>query len=810
LTSYDPNLSRADAGVAAPLGAPEPLQEPRCSIDALVGVSAAGSRIPPPAELAGTLTVNCSGSRLVHDVAPEPAAVSTAEGLPPPPSARPPSPRPASPSGQMVTPMEDCGLDSPSNAAAGSGAAAATAAFGPGPSLALATDFAAGPTPAVFSASPTRGPAQDDAAAGPPSTSGAGDFSIRTSHHRRGGWGAAAGRGGEGARRGRGRGRGPPRHLSDSPEDAHGPRHPGVTPPRSPLSTPCPSDDEEGGPFFGGIPGGALALEGSGGQPGEMRLSLGSAGGIPGVPPGHRRVSSGVMQTPELERKPCGLDRDGLPTGWTGGRGGGRHGRSPGTGAGDSGGTDGPGDPGGGGRAGPGADSSFLGGATRLFRPKIARGPKVLVLVRHGESEYNAAAHRLEEPAIWDPDLTERGRQQCADLRERLRRDPDVVAEGTLWVVSPLARAVQTFLLGCPFVRARPHDLRRQLRTWPAGTNTAASFLAKARGAELERRRWAAEAGVGCGALAGKATVAAGEATPGTCHGVGDERRQPNVASFLARAGAGPGGGTEEGGGAAVAAVAAEPGVSAGAGLETPACAGRPRDGATTTGVTPFLALMGLGDGAPAACEIGACPRTSDPPPSDAKSLRPAPGAATGLGASDAAFSPLRAPPPPAGDGGTPPPPAGHHAPPRMTPAASPCRPSACPVRVTVQPLVTECLLTAGDVGRPVSELAAIFGSVLPPSSFEDVPDTWWYNPTRDGGTAPNCTQRRTLGSGEPSHVIKQRIARFHRWALDRPERVLVVVAHSCFLKRFMKSLPACGDAADRSLRNGEYVKLIL
>jgi len=53
---------------------------------------------------------------------------------------------------------------------------------------------------------------------------------------------------------------------------------------------------------------------------------------------------------------------------------------------------------------------------------QTAARPQVLYVVRHGESEYNAAsrlAQNFHDPQIFDPKLTEKGRRQA---RARLRR----------------------------------------------------------------------------------------------------------------------------------------------------------------------------------------------------------------------------------------------------------------------------------------------------------------------------------------------------------------------------------------------------
>jgi hypothetical protein len=76
---------------------------------------------------------------------------------------------------------------------------------------------------------------------------------------------------------------------------------------------------------------------------------------------------------------------------------------------------------------------------------------KRLYIVRHGESTYNAAVSRgagWADPQIYDAQLTDRGRQQARALRQQLAAldlPPD-----TLWLTSPLQRAMQTLLLACP------------------------------------------------------------------------------------------------------------------------------------------------------------------------------------------------------------------------------------------------------------------------------------------------------------------------------------------------------------------------
>lgn len=85
-----------------------------------------------------------------------------------------------------------------------------------------------------------------------------------------------------------------------------------------------------------------------------------------------------------------------------------------------------------------------------LFRRRD--GCKRLYIVRHGESTCNAAmaarGSGWADPQIFDAQLTDKGKQQARALRQELAKlslPPD-----TLWITSPLQRAMQTLLLACP------------------------------------------------------------------------------------------------------------------------------------------------------------------------------------------------------------------------------------------------------------------------------------------------------------------------------------------------------------------------
>lgn len=368
--------------------------------------------------------------------------------------------------------------------------------------------------------------------------------------------------------------------------------------------------------------------------------------------------------------------------------------------------------------------------ATRLFRPKGPCGSKILVLVRHGESEYNRASaspvHGCDDPSIFDPDLTIRGRRQCIDLRQHLQRDVDV--RDALWVVSPLTRALQTFLLSCPMLST--HAMTdRFLRTWPLGTNTADAYHAEMYQPHTSQKARSREADAARSPFAWGRVLA-----------------PQNAATPSAR--------------------------------ECP--------------------LRGTERGAPAPAP--ACPGTADPAtpvPGAWSPVRPAWSRAM---VPDAAFSPAPAATPSgaplvmvaAGPSAS------------VTPAPS-VRVGRHSVKTVVLPCVTEVMVTPGDVGRPTSCLKEMFQEVMPSGSFEAVGEHWWFR----GGAATaegNSALARRFKYPEPRESLHKRIEAFTKFALDRPERVIVVVAHSCFLRKLMVSL----GAEERTLKNGEHCKIVL
>ncbi|KAK9867462.1 hypothetical protein WJX84_001003 [Apatococcus fuscideae] len=91
-----------------------------------------------------------------------------------------------------------------------------------------------------------------------------------------------------------------------------------------------------------------------------------------------------------------------------------------------------------------------------MFRPKRER--KVVHLVRHGQSEYNAAMFAQGDPRIVDAPLTKQGQEQACRLEADLRKLR--LPSDTLWVSSPLTRALHTLRLSCWHLHAAaPPDL---------------------------------------------------------------------------------------------------------------------------------------------------------------------------------------------------------------------------------------------------------------------------------------------------------------------------------------------------------------
>lgn len=360
-------------------------------------------------------------------------------------------------------------------------------------------------------------------------------------------------------------------------------------------------------------------------------------------------------------------------------------------------------------------------------------------------------------------------RPQCLDLREQLKRDPDFNDVG-LWVVSPLTRALQTFLVGCPCVpRAASRPV---LRTWPQGTNTAEALASAWRDAPMQSASAPAT---------GTVTPPRPRRVPASQERASRDAAQPSIDAFFSPAGRAPS--PHSGATPAMAAVAIS----------------RQRD---TEAVSPPASA-----GAPCS-----------PPPTGA------PREAWGNGTGGESVAP--------GEGG-------------MRCAArsldvtfgSSYRER---VKAVVHPAVAERLMCSGDVGRPRRVIEELFGDVMPVGSFDALPEEWWYNPHQGA----NCAVSQCMDRNEPEASLKQRIEvratatnrsgsslrslvirsascgrnkqaflsrpssqAFKTYAMDRPERVIAVVAHSIFIKALLKSLSADGAV---TLKNAEYRKIYL
>ncbi|CAD7704064.1 unnamed protein product, partial [Ostreobium quekettii] len=97
--------------------------------------------------------------------------------------------------------------------------------------------------------------------------------------------------------------------------------------------------------------------------------------------------------------------------------------------------------------------SSGVLGQGEIYR-RTAWWQKRVWLIRHAESMANADEDRCGQD-ICDPLLTEHGHQQALSLRKNLTETlRNVDPSDVLWVISPLRRAVETFMRACPWQTA--------------------------------------------------------------------------------------------------------------------------------------------------------------------------------------------------------------------------------------------------------------------------------------------------------------------------------------------------------------------
>ena len=135
------------------------------------------------------------------------------------------------------------------------------------------------------------------------------------------------------------------------------------------------------------------------------------------------------------------------------------------------------------------------------------------------------------------------------------------------------------------------------------------------------------------------------------------------------------------------------------------------------------------------------------------------------------------------------------------------------PVRVAVHPLAAEHLWTAGDVGRPRSELVGEFCGGGGPRAVrvhaalrraleaEWGAERWWHRPD-----ANDC-RRRTVGAREGRKVeLGRRCRALLAWVRAQRETRVVLVGHSTW---FLAAFPGV-TRGNRRMDNGECVRVPL
>ena len=105
-------------------------------------------------------------------------------------------------------------------------------------------------------------------------------------------------------------------------------------------------------------------------------------------------------------------------------------------------------------------------------------------------------------------------------------------------------------------------------------------------------------------------------------------------------------------------------------------------------------------------------------------------------------------------------------------------------VGILVEALHRERVEHACDHGRSPKVLAREF----PDLDFDNLDDPWWHT---EGGKGV---------AFEPDAVLAERVARFRRWLLERPERRIAVVGHGTFFRHL----------SGQSFQNCEVVRLEL
>ena len=111
--------------------------------------------------------------------------------------------------------------------------------------------------------------------------------------------------------------------------------------------------------------------------------------------------------------------------------------------------------------------------------------------------------------------------------------------------------------------------------------------------------------------------------------------------------------------------------------------------------------------------------------------------------------------------------------------------------------LPREAMDTSCDVGTSADELKSKYAARLNTSDLRD--NVWWYD-SKD--LKDRATENPQLIVRETKMDVSLRISAFRDWLLQRPEKVIVVVGHSAFIKQF--------TGMSRKLRNCEVRKYIL
>ncbi|CAK9054951.1 Phosphoglycerate mutase-like protein (AtPGM) [Durusdinium trenchii] len=126
-------------------------------------------------------------------------------------------------------------------------------------------------------------------------------------------------------------------------------------------------------------------------------------------------------------------------------------------------------------------------------------------------------------------------------------------------------------------------------------------------------------------------------------------------------------------------------------------------------------------------------------------------------------------------------------------------------------PLASEHMEASCDIGRPTSELRAVYPKV----DFQDLSEVWWYVPQecRQGITVEESRRLFTQeGRRESRKDFERRVDDFVSWLSQRPEKVIAIFAHAdffnCFLHRYFGETEA--KYQDYWMKNCELLQLPL